>query len=223
MKEYKRLFLNLIIEYDALEFKPRKLNSGRISPYFLNMGVLCDAAALVRVGDCYAEALLDKDLVSEEIFPALLGPPYKGILLAAATMFSLHRSNPLLNLSLASFRKEKKDHGEEGFILWASLEGGQHVVILDDVVSRGGTAIDAVAMARKHGAFVDGVLLGFDRQERGMSGVSAISEIQKEIAAPVVSIAGYADLKEFIREDPRYRHHLSALADYYAEYGAIQT
>lgn len=221
MKKFRRVFLELLIDYGALEFKPRRLNSGRMSPYFVNMGMLSDAAAFVRVGDCYAEALLEEDFVSEEIFPVLLGPPYKGIPLATATILSLYRQKPRLNLSLSSFRKEEKDHAEGGFNLWACLEGGQHVVVLDDVISKGATVVDAVTMAQRLGAFVDGVLLGFDRQERGTGDMLAVSEIQNELGVPVKSIAGLSDLMEFIRGNSRYAHYLPELAKYSAKYGVV--
>lgn len=220
MKAYKRLFFDLVFDYGVLELRRRELRGGRNSPYFFNIRNLWNAEALDRVGGCYAEALLDMDFVSEEKCPVLLGPAYAGIPLALSSALSLYRLNPVLNLSFASFRKEEKRHGERGMVLWAPLEE-THVVIVDDAISTGDTVSQLVCKAREAGAYVDGVLLGFDRQERGKGEVSAIQEIKQEFCVPKIgSIATFSDLMEFIRDDPHYRFYLPELEEYHAEYGA---
>ena len=51
-------------------------------------------------------------------------------------------------------RKTAKDHGRENLIE-GGLEKGQSVLVVEDLVSTGGTSLSSVMAARKEGAVVD--------------------------------------------------------------------
>lgn len=57
-------------------------------------------------------------------------------------------------------RKEAKDHGRENLIE-GGLEPGQKVLVIEDLVSTGGTSLASVAAARKEGAVVEKCLAIF--------------------------------------------------------------
>jgi len=69
-------------------------------------------------------------------------------------------------------RKEAKSHGEGGRLVGASLSG-KRVVIVDDVVTAGTAAREAVGAVRAAGGVVVGILVCLDRQEVASTGPPA--------------------------------------------------
>ena len=51
-------FIDFMLAQNVLSFGEFTLNSGRISPYFFNMGEVSDGAAFARLGQAYAESIL---------------------------------------------------------------------------------------------------------------------------------------------------------------------
>ena len=126
-----------------------------------------------RLGQFYARAAL----ASGVAFDHLYGPAYKGITLAAATAIALAEMGH--NVPYSYNRKEAKDHGEGGLIVGAALKG--NVMIVDDVITDGGAKRESIELIRTHAAHPAGVLIAFDRQERGRGERSAIQELQAGI------------------------------------------
>ena len=85
METYKKQFLELSLEFGALQFGEFTLKSGRVSPYFFNAGLFDTGQAVSRLGRCYASALVALDLKYDMIF----GPAYKAIPLVALTASAL--------------------------------------------------------------------------------------------------------------------------------------
>ena len=63
-------------------------------------------------------------------------------------------------------RKEAKEHGRGRLIEGADLDGAR-VVVIEDVITTGGSALRAIASVRDAGAEVIGVLAVVDRNEGG--------------------------------------------------------
>ena len=59
MQVYEEEFLNFAIVRDVLKFGSFQLKSGRISPYFFNAGNFHTGGDLSRLGNAYAEAIVD--------------------------------------------------------------------------------------------------------------------------------------------------------------------
>jgi orotate phosphoribosyltransferase len=70
-----------------------------------------------------------------------------------------------------SIRKEKKDHGISRWVE-GDLHKGDRVVVVDDVVTTGGSTIKAIERARSEGLEVVRAVILVDRQEGGMEAVS---------------------------------------------------
>ena len=212
MSDFRQEFLAFALARDVLRFGEFTTKAGRKSPYFFNAGLFDDGESLRRLGQYYAEALL----ASEIAFDQLFGPAYKGITLAAATGIALAEKGH--NLPFSFNRKEAKDHGEGGVIVGAPLRG--RVVIVDDVITDGGAKREAIELLRAHGADPVGILIAFDRMERGRGEKSAIAELEEEFGIPVVAIATLDDLMTFIGTRPELAGHASAVASYRQQYGA---
>jgi len=85
MKDYQSDFVEFLISNQCLSFGSFVLKSKRISPYFINMGMLNTGHALQKLGYYYSQALTDSDLM----YNVLFGPAYKGIPLVSSLVVAL--------------------------------------------------------------------------------------------------------------------------------------
>lgn len=180
-------FVRFATELGVLRFGSFTTKAGRLSPYFFNAGLFNSGAAVGRLAEFYAEALL----ASGVEFDMLYGPAYKGIPLVTATVAALAEHEGL-DLPFAFNRKETKDHGEGGVIVGAPLS--RRVLIVDDVITAGTAIRESVEIIRGQGATPAGVLIALDREERGTGERSAVQEVQDSFGLPVVSVLRLRDL-----------------------------
>jgi orotate phosphoribosyltransferase len=212
MQPYQRDFIDLALARDVLRFGDFTLKSGRQSPYFFNLGRIDSGAALARLGEAYAAALVRAGLPVDMLF----GPAYKGIALAAATAIALATRHDR-DLPWAYNRKEAKDHGEGGVLVGAPLAG--RVLIVDDVMTAGTAVRESLALIRAHGATPAGVLIALDRQERGQGELSAAQEVARDHAIPVIAITGLDEVLAYAGERPELAAEHARLLDYRSHYG----
>jgi orotate phosphoribosyltransferase len=209
---HQRAFLDLAIARSVLRFGEFTLKSGRISPYFFNLGRMDSGAALATVGEAYAAAAAQSGLR----FDMLFGPAYKGIPLAAACAISLARMHDR-DVPWAYNRKEAKDHGEGGVLVGAPLQG--RVLIVDDVITAGTAVRESLEIIRGAGAQPAGVLVALDRQERGSGALSATQELTAEHGVPVIAIVGLNEVMEYAGGHPELADQRERMAEYRAQYG----
>jgi orotate phosphoribosyltransferase len=212
VNDFRQEFLAFALAQGVLRFGEFTTKAGRKSPYFFNAGLFNDGASLRRLGQYYAEAVLASGIAFDQLF----GPAYKGITLAAATGIALAEKGH--NLPFSFNRKEAKDHGEGGVIVGAPLRG--RVVIVDDVITDGGAKREAIELLRAHGADPVGILIAFDRMEKGRGEKSAIAELEQEFGLPVIAIATLNDLIGFIGNRAELADQVEAVASYRRQYGA---
>jgi orotate phosphoribosyltransferase len=212
MHDYQRDFIELTLQRDVLRFGEFTLKSGRLSPYFFNMGRIDSGAALARLGRAYAAAVVNSGLQVDMLF----GPAYKGIPLAAATAIALADQHGR-DLPWAYNRKEAKDHGEGGVLVGAPLKG--RVLIVDDVMTAGTAVRESLALIRAQGAEPAGVLIALDRQERGQGQLSAAQEVQRDYGIPVVAITSFSDVLAYAGERPELAAEHQRMLAYRERYG----
>ncbi len=212
MQDYQREFIELALKAEVLRFGEFKLKSGRSSPYFFNAGLFNTGHALARLGQYYANTIVDSDLE----FDTLFGPAYKGIPLASTCAIALFEHHQR-NVPYCFNRKEAKDHGEGGSLVGAPLKG--KVLIIDDVITAGTAIRESMQIIQQAGAEAAGVLIALDRQERGQGELSAIQEIEATYKIPVISIVSLEHLIAYITQQPKYQGHLDAIRQYRTEYG----
>ncbi len=214
MQDYQREFIELALAQQVLRFGPFTLKSGRKSPYFFNAGQFNTGAAIAQVGRCYASAIQASGIQ----FDMLFGPAYKGIPLVTATVASLADQHGR-NLPFAFNRKEAKTHGEGGQFIGAPLAG--RVLILDDVIAAGTAIRASIEMIRAAGAIPAGVVVSFDRQERGQGILSAVQEVQNTFSLPVINIISLAELITHLQASGTSQE-LAQLEDYRKLYGVSE-
>lgn len=212
MSHFKTEFLEYCLSRQVLRFGTFTLKSGRQSPYFFNAGLFNTGEDLARLGQYYAQTLVDSGLEIDMLF----GPAYKGIPLAASTAITLSTQHDR-NYPWCFNRKEAKDHGEGGNLVGAPLQG--RVLIIDDVITAGTAIRESVEIIQAAGATPAGVLIALDRQERGKGDLSAIQEVERDYGLSVLAIANLADLSRFLEDMPELEEHRGAVADYRQQYG----
>jgi len=77
-----------------------------------------------------------------------------------------------LNLKGFMIRKEPKGHGLQRFVE-GPVEPGQHVVIVEDVVTTGGSSLTAIERAVEFGLVIDRVVTLVDRLAGGREAFEA--------------------------------------------------
>ena len=212
MTRFQQDFLAYALARGVLCFGRFTTKAGRETPYFFNAGLFNDGESLRRLGGFYAEAYLASGLVCDQLF----GPAYKGITLAATTAVALAEKGH--NLPYSFNRKEAKDHGEGGVIVGAPLKG--RVMIVDDVITDGGAKREAIELIRVQGADAVGILIAFDRMERGRGERSAVQELTLEFGLPVIAIATLEDLLAFLTVRPDLAKPAAEVVAYRERYGA---
>lgn len=224
MQDYKRDFIEFMVQSDVLKFGDFTLKSGRKSPFFMNAGAYVTGAQLHRLGKFYAQAIHDNFGTD---FDVVFGPAYKGIPLAVVTAIAMDELYGK-EVCYCADRKEVKDHGaDKGNLLGAQLHDGDRVVIVEDVTTSG-KSIDETYPKLKAAANVEvvGLMVSLNRQEVGKGGkIAAIDEISQKYGFPTASIVSMSEVTEAL-----YNHEVdgkvviddelkAAIDAYYATYG----
>jgi len=211
MEQYQNDFVDFMLEIGALKFGEFTLKSGRVSPYFFNVGQFNQGNHLSQLGQFYAQAIEASGIK----FDVLFGPAYKGIPLVAATAIALNDS---FNRSVPySFnRKEAKDHGEGGSIVGHPLEGD--ILIIDDVITAGTAIKEAKDIINANGAKTKGVVVALDRQEKGNGELSAIQEVEQNFGIAVVSIINLSHIVDYLKAN-NDKNIISRIESYRSQYG----
>ncbi|MBR4746752.1 MAG: orotate phosphoribosyltransferase [Desulfovibrio sp.] len=163
--EFKRRLAKILVErsYKEGDFL---LASGRRSDYYFDCRVTAlHAEGSELIGNLFFEA------VSEIIAS---GTPVKGVggmtmgadpLVSATTVVSSQKGQPLNGLLV---RKESKGHGTNQFVEGlANFETGDPVVVLEDVVTTGGSLLKACQRIEGAGLKIVAVCCILDREEGG--------------------------------------------------------
>ena len=163
---YERQALIDLVRHRALKFGEFTLASGRKATYYLDgKQVTLDAAGARLIG----EGLLD--LMATKGLPDAVGGMSIGadpITAAIVTVAGVR------GLQLRGFmvRKEPKGHGTKQYVE-GPVSPGQRAIIVEDVVTTGGSSLQAIERVEAFGLKVVGVLAVIDRMEGGAAAFAA--------------------------------------------------
>jgi orotate phosphoribosyltransferase len=228
MEQYKKEFIDFMVECSVLKFGSFTLKSGRHSPFFMNAGAYVTGSQLGRLGRYYAQAIHAN---FGDDFDVLFGPAYKGIPLSVATVIAYHELYGK-ELRYCSNRKEIKDHGDTGILLGSSISDGDRVVIIEDVTTSGKSIEETFpiikAQEKVPGSIrIAGLIVSLNRMERGLETTkSALDEISVTYGFPgraIVSMQDVVDVlytngdKKIITDDLKRE-----IDEYYREWGCSE-
>ena len=227
MEQYKKEFIDFMVECEVLKFGSFVLKSGRKSPFFMNAGAYITGSQLFRLGGFYANAIHDN---FGDDFDVLFGPAYKGIPLAVATAIAYSRMYGK-EVKYCSDRKEEKDHGaDKGALLGYKIKDGDRVVIIEDVTTSGKSIEETYskikAQETKPGAIkIVGEIVSLNRMERALdSSKSALDVITEKYGFPAKAIVSMKDVVDalYTNGDKTYitDELKKEIDDYYSQYGA---
>lgn len=188
---YKEQFIKFMVESGVLKFGEFTLKSGRKAPYFINTGSYNTGSQLARLGEYYAQCIVDNKIKGE----TLIGPAYKGIPLSVATAIALSEKHGI-NVNYSFDRKEAKDHGEGGLFVGRQFADGEKVIIIEDVMTSGKALREILPKIQQQANVnIAGMVISVDRMERGLeSSLSAVQEVYEEFGVKVYSIVTILDI-----------------------------
>ncbi len=158
----KQELIRIICE-KSFKYSPEpsfKLVSGKMSHFYVNCKpTTMSPRGMFLVGHLVFDAV--KDLKAHGIGGLTFGADPMAI---ATAFVSELKATPM---NAFSIRKTQKDHGIARWIE-GDMNPGQRVVIIDDVVTTGGSTIQAIERARSEGLEVVKAVILVDRQEGGL-------------------------------------------------------
>lgn len=154
MESTKTKIIETLVEIGAVKFGEFTLKSGIKSPVYLDLRIIISYPELLKN---IATALIDlsKDLKFERI----AGIPYTA--LPIATAFSLNSGLPMVYS-----RKEKKAYGT-GKQIEGTWQEGDRVLIIDDLITDGGSKFETFKVFEDAGLKVENVIVLIDRKQGG--------------------------------------------------------
>lgn len=224
MEQYKKEFIEFMVDSQVLKFGDFTLKSGRKSPFFMNAGAYVTGSQLKKLGEYYAKAIHN---TYGDDFDLLFGPAYKGIPISVVTAIAYSELYGK-EIRYCSDRKEEKDHGaDKGSFLGSKPKDGDRVVMIEDVTTSGKSMEETVPKV-KGAADVEivGLMVSLNRMEVGMGGEkSALEEIQEKYGFPANAIVNMAEVTEYLY-NKEYKGQVyiddtlkAAIDKYYETYG----
>ena len=146
-----------LLKKDAYKKGEFKLSSGKTSEHYVN----CKPVTLSGRGLTLASLLMLMHIETDCVAGLTLGadPLVTGVSIVSAL------DKRLINALIV--RKEPKGHGTQAWIEGPLPKEGTKITVLEDVITTGGSAIQAVKRLRDAGYVVDRVVSIIDRQEDG--------------------------------------------------------
>ncbi len=159
MVEYDRDALIALIQRDALQYGEFVLASGKLASYYLD----CRKVTLNGDGARWIGAGI-LQLLGDPL-PDAVGGMAIGADPVTAAVITVASVN---GRALRGFivRKESKGHGT-GRVVEGPVRPGDRVIMVEDVVTTGGSALQAIEHAEAFGLRVEGVIGVVDRLEGG--------------------------------------------------------
>lgn len=145
------------------ENPPFTLASGKQSNYYFNCKpTTLDPEGMNLIGAIIFDMLKDTDITAAGGLTLGADP-----IANALSVISYQKGKPIKSFIV---RKDAKDHGTKSAIE-GNVSSGEKIVIIDDVITTGGSTITAIEQARRAGLNVAMVITLIDREEGGRENI----------------------------------------------------
>ena len=162
----------------ALRFGKFTLASGKSSSYYLDLRVVpSDPDAYALTVEAYKAVVGE---IGEKNFDVVAGVATAGVTISSVLAF-------LLKKPMVYVRKEEKGHGL-GRLVEGAVRPGWRALVIDDLVTTGGSIVSAVEVLRKSGCVVKEAAVLVDRLEGGKA----------SLAAAGVKLSSFVDVRELV-------------------------
>ncbi|MBF0565719.1 MAG: orotate phosphoribosyltransferase [Nitrospirae bacterium] len=160
-----------------------KLASGKMSSFYFNLKkTTYTAEGQYLTGSLFFDKITELNLKIDAIGGLTMGADP----IAAATAYTSYLKGAPINAVV--IRKEPKDHGTM-LRVEGNFREGDKIVVVDDVITTGGSTIRAVKAAREAGLLVVAAIVLLDRcEENGKQNI-------EEMGLPVYSILDINDFR----------------------------
>ena len=202
---YKERFIRFMADNGVLQFGEFRLQSGRISPYFVNTGKYKSASQITKLGEFYAECMREHNINSN----LLAGNTHQEIPIMIATSMTLfNRYGIDIPYSIDGRVGKQMDEHDKVTLIKDTLTSGQtlHTNLLE--------------IQKNAGECVTDVIVSVDRMEKSTtSRCSARYEIEKMYDVKIHSIVNLDDIIHAIENGViGGTEYLSAIKQYKEEY-----
>ena len=160
------------------------LASGRQSTLYVDARLTTMSPdGLATIGPLALAAIRDAGWTPDAVGGLTLG--------ADPVSYAIAHASALAGTPVRAFtvRKEAKTHGT-GKLIEGPYQAGDRVVVIEDVITTGGSALKAVEAVRAAGGIVLGVLAVVDREEGGVEAIRAagVESIALARASAIVAL-----------------------------------
>ncbi len=145
---------NTLYDHGCVKFGTFTLKSGLTSPIYIDLRLLVSHPSVLRQ---VASSLIE--VAQDLTFDRIGAIPYAALPIGVA--MALRMDRPMIYP-----RRETKEHGTRRPIEGA-FKAGETVLLIDDLITRGGSKLEAIGSLEAAGLLVNDVLVLIDREQGG--------------------------------------------------------
>jgi orotate phosphoribosyltransferase len=176
--EVRSALADALFRIGALRFGRFTLASGKSSSYYLDLRIVPSDPGAYWLAIAAYEEMAKR--IEEKNFDAVAGVATAGVTVSSPLAYLLKK--PMLYV-----RREEKGHGL-GRLVEGAAQPGWRVVVVDDLVTTGGSILSAVQALRSSGCVVRNALVLVDRLEGGRA----------SLAGAGVKLSSFVDVRELV-------------------------
>lgn len=191
----KERFIRMMADAGVLKRGQFDLH-GFAADYYVDMEHFTTNAHLAKLGEFFADVIRERQLE----FDCIVGMAYHGISFAAATAMALYNKYGIT----VNFCHDRKVPDSRGRILCGhTLEDGERIVVVDDLINSGQTVIERIERIRELAAVkVVAVVAVVDRYEKDMEKVhaSGADVLREKYGSQVLTVVNGDDVTRAMRQ-----------------------